>query len=77
MRNRERFADRAKRDERARELQMQGFEVHRYHSHNQQMHPMYLKDLKDTLEGQDTGFGNAVYKTTFSVIYTVAWHIGD
>lgn len=70
MRHRERYADRAKRDARARELKAQGFQVHRYCSHNQQLHPMYLKDCR---ERPEESFGNIAYKTTFAVVYTVTW----
>ena len=78
---RERYSDKAKRDARARELVGQGFRVRRSSSRNQQLHPMYVKDCNDEANRdartnwltQNMGFGNAAYKTTFDVIYTVEW----
>lgn len=65
------FADKAKRDARAKELKGHGYSVKMYSIRAQQIHPMYVEDLKDTPEGLDRGFGNTVYKTFFAVLYGV------
>lgn len=37
---------------------------------NQQLHPMYVEDFEGP-EKEQTGLGNTVYKTHFSVLYTL------
>lgn len=37
---------------------------------NQQLHPMYVEDFEGP-EKDDRGFGNTVYKTHFSKLYTL------
>lgn len=36
----------------------------------QQLHPMYVEDFEGP-EKEQTGFGNTVYKTYFSKLYTI------
>jgi hypothetical protein len=43
----------------------------RYTVRNQQLHPQYVEDLKQTPAGQDIHFGNTVYKTHFAVLYGI------
>lgn len=42
---------------------------------NQLLHPMYVEDYEEVtghnLSQADKGFGNTIYKTHFSVIYTL------
>lgn len=73
MRNWEHYADKANRDNRAKELKAQGFFVKRSSSRNQQIHPQYVEDRKAGLSVEDCGFGNIIYKTMFSVLYDVEW----
>ena len=72
-RNDELYQSKQKRDVRANWLRLEGYVVKKYSVRNQQLHPMYVEDLKDTVEGRDRGFGNTVYKTYFAVLYGVRW----
>jgi len=42
---------------------------------NQLLHPMYVEDYEKetgrTLQAEDKGFGNTIYKTPFAVLYTL------
>ena len=69
------FADKAKRDDKYRELRqsLPAHLVRRGSTGPQQIHPMYVEDRKDTAAGQDRGFGNTVYKTYFKNLYEVEW----
>ena len=62
-----------KRDTRAKQLQRAGFKVRRSSIRNQELHPMYVEDLKSSLSEADKGFGNTIYKTYFAVLYQVEW----
>ncbi len=48
-----------------------GRQGRRYSVRNQQLHPMYVEDLKDTPEGRDRGFGNTAYQTFHKVLYGI------
>ena len=65
------FQSKANRDAEYRRLKALGMSVTRYTSRNSLLHPMYVADFKGP-EKDDTGFGNTVYKTHFSVLYHVA-----
>lgn len=56
------FAEKVNRDARYERLKEAGHKLKRYTVRNQQLHPQYIEDLKDTPEGRDRGFGNTVYK---------------
>ena len=61
------------RDARAKELREKGFAVKRGSIRNQLLHPMYLEDYHRELEESEKGFGNTLYKTYFSAVYSVDW----
>lgn len=58
------------RDIKAKELQAKGFRVKRSSTRNQLIHPQYVEDANPHLRAQ-TGFGNTVYNTHYSVLYEV------
>jgi hypothetical protein len=67
MRLREKYADKAARDARFRDLKASGYNVRRGSIRNVQLHPMYVQDVPSG----DTGFGNTDYMRFWSVLYTV------
>jgi hypothetical protein len=73
MQNSERYSKKELRDIRAKELKEQGYTVTRSSIRNQQLHPMYVTDLRAGLSQADCGFGNTIYKTFFAVLYNVEW----
>ena len=38
---------------------------------NQLLHPMYVEDWPTPLSKEDKGFGNNLYRTYFSVLYSI------
>jgi hypothetical protein len=70
------FANKDNRDRRYRELKANGIrEVFRSSVRNQQLHPMYVEDRREGVSEADKGFGNTIYKTYFSVLYTLDWTV--
>ena len=67
---RELYQDMKRRNARAKELRSQGHTVRRSSHRNQLLHPQYVVDWEGAVE---TGLGNTMYKTPFSVLYEVAW----
>jgi hypothetical protein len=67
MRLREKYADKATRDARFKELKARGMNVHRASIRNVQLHPMYVEDVPSG----DTGFGNTDYMRYWAVLYTI------
>lgn len=63
------YMDLKKRNKRAKELTKQGYSVRKSSTHNQQLHPMYVRDWPEKLSAADKGFGNTIYKTHFAVLY--------
>ena len=70
------YQNRATRDSKARELKAAGYKVRRSSVRNQLLHPQYVDDYKGP-EKNDTGLGNTVYKTHFSVLYIVNYCLSD
>ncbi len=58
------------RDRRILELKAQGYKVRKTSIRNQLLHPMYINDYPHKLSDEDRGFGNTLYKTFFSVLYS-------
>lgn len=71
MNNHENYSTQQARNKRAKELQAKGYLVRKSSTGPCELHPMYIEDLKHTFDGQDTGFGNVVYKTYFKNVYQV------
>lgn len=69
------FINRKTRDAEFKRLQSEGYNVSRYSTRNQLLHPQYVEDYEKetgvTLTHQDMGFGNTIYKTHFSVLYGI------
>jgi hypothetical protein len=67
------FAEKSNRDERFRALLLMHPTTRfgRYSVRNQQLHPMYVEDRKETMAGRDRGFGNTAYQSFFGVLYGV------
>lgn len=65
------YASKENRDKRYKELKAQGRKLRRGRTGPQQIHPQHVEDRRDTPEGRDRGFGNTVYKTFFSNLYTI------
>jgi hypothetical protein len=65
------FMKKENRDAKARELKNQGINFKKRSWSNQQLHPQYVNDYPYELAKEDCGFGNTVYKTVFSKIYTI------
>ena len=58
------------RDNKVKELKTQGYKVKRTSIRNQLMHPEYITDYPYKISDSDRGFGNELYKTYFSVLYS-------
>ena len=69
--NHENWQNKLARNRRAKELKAEGYTVKMSSFGPAEMHPMYIEDLKNTSDGQDTGFGNVVYKTLFARLYRI------
>ena len=67
------FANKENRDQKYYELKRRGITAQRGTTRNQQLHPMYVEDLAETVSQEDRGFGNTIYKTQFAVLYTLDW----
>jgi hypothetical protein len=67
------YAEKDNRDRRYDDLRKNGVQATRSRVLNQQLHPMYVEDRRDTEVGRQTGIGNEAYKTLFSVLYTLDW----
>ena len=65
------YMNKTNRDNKYKELKRQGLNVYRSSIRNQLLHPMYVIDYPNKDEKNDTGIGNTLYKTHFSVLYTV------
>ncbi len=70
------YMSKANRDEAWRNLSKSDKANHkRRHTRSQQIHPMYIEDYtRETginLTAQDKGFGNTIYRTYFSVLYSI------
>ena len=65
------YMNKNNRDGKYKELKLQGYKVRRTSIRNQLLHPMYIIDYPNKEVQQDQGVFNTVYKTYFSVIYTV------
>ncbi len=64
------FQNKANRDRAAKELKAQGYQVRISRHVNQLMHPRYIEDYEYPEYAQEnSGFGNTIYKTLFSVVY--------
>lgn len=61
------------RDAEWRRLKAKRIQATRFSTGPQQIHPMYVEDLKDTDAGRQRGFGNTVYKTFFANLYGLEW----
>jgi hypothetical protein len=61
------------RDEEWRRMKAMGIRATRFTTGPQEIHPMYVEDLKDYGAGRDRGFGNTVYKTLFKQLYGLEW----
>ena len=64
------FKNRTNREIKAMCLKKEGYQIKKYSVRNQQLHPQYVEDESDYLR-QQTGFGNTVYKSLYSVLYGV------
>lgn len=64
------YLNKANRDSRYKELKTQGKDVRRSSIRGQLLHPQYIEDFNGD-EKYQTGLGNTVYKTFFSVLYSV------
>lgn len=71
----ETYMNKQNRDQRAKELTGQGIRTKKGSVRNQRLHPMYIKDYTKVtgheLTQADKGFGNTLYQTFFSAIYTL------
>ena len=65
------FMDRKKRDAEFKRLKAKGFNVRRSSTRNQLLHPMYVEDYPHDISEEQKGFGNNIYKTYFSVLYSI------
>ena len=65
------FMDRKKRDEEFKRLKAEGHNVCRRSTRNQLLHPMYVEDYPQKISEADKGFGNNLFRTHFSVLYTI------
>jgi len=65
------YMDKKTRDIKAKELQAEGYTVYRSSTRNQLLHPMYVEDYPRELSAEECGFGNTIYKTHFSVLYSI------
>lgn len=59
------------RDRRYKELKAAGYDVVRKSYRNQLLHPQYVEDFPNKRIKEDTGLGNAWYKTYFKALYIV------
>ena len=73
MTNQEIYMKKENRDAKYRELKQQGFNPKKSKDGSSLLHPMYVKDWPNQLTEQDKGFGNTIYKTSFSNLYFVDW----
>jgi hypothetical protein len=62
------YQNRERRDARYAELKRDGYRVKRSTHRGQVLHPMYVKDYP-SLPGNETGFGNDLYRTLFPILY--------
>ena len=65
------FMNRKNRDNEFKRLKTQGHNVRRSSTRNQLLHPMYDEDWPYPISNEDKGFGNTIYKTHFSVLYSI------
>ena len=65
------FESKENRDLKFKELKNSGRLVKKSTVRHQQLHPMYVEDLKQNLRKEDCGFGNTLYTTWFEVLYTI------
>lgn len=66
------YKNKINRDAEFKKLKAEGYGVKKYSVRNQQIHPEYIEDELPELRKQ-TGFGNMVYNTFYSVLYGVKW----
>ena len=71
MRIYETFMKKENRDVRFKELKTQGYKITRTSTRNQLLHPMYVKDYPRETSQVEKGFGNPIYKTHFSHLYSI------
>lgn len=66
------FMNRQNRDKAFKEMQGQGItNIHKSSIRNQLLHPQYVEDWPYPLSQAERGFGNTIYKTHFSVLYSI------
>ncbi len=65
------YKEKSKRDHRAKALTKLGYHVRRRAVRNQQLHPMYIEDLKHQVAEEDKGFGNTLYQSRWEVLYGI------
>ena len=65
------YMNQVNRNQKAKELQSQGYRVRKSSIRNQLLHPQYVEDYPRQLSPNECGFGNTIYKTHFSALYEV------
>jgi hypothetical protein len=66
------FMRKENRDKAFKEMIEQGItNIRKCSISNQLMHPMYIEDWPYPLSQADKGFGNTIYQTHFSKIYSI------
>jgi len=65
------FMVKENRDKEAKRLKEKGYQVKRSSIHNQLLHPMYVEDYPREITLEEKGFGNTIYQTHFSVLYSI------
>ena len=68
------YVNRKNRDERARELRKEGYEVKCFAVYNKILLPEYIRDWREYYE---KGVGNANYKTFHKVLYCLKARKGE
>lgn len=68
------FMNQTNRNNRVKELKLQGVNVRKSSTGHCLLHPQYVvdyaKETEITLTAQDKGFGNTIYKTGFKNLYS-------
>ncbi len=65
------YMDKGNRDKAYKDMKARGCKVRKTSIQNQLLHPMYVEDWPHPLSAEDKGFGNTIYKTHFSILYSV------
>lgn len=66
------YMNKENRDKAFRELKAKGItNIRKTSISNQLMHPIYIEDWPHPLTETDKGFGNTIYKTHFSKVYSI------